>query len=141
MKLLAIAALALAPLAFADEAADRTAIGKLLAALNDRNAPHDQLYTADSGDSRQLLERIERIPDSGRPMSEVTPPVLVLSAVRFITPEVALVDAAITQYGSLAIRERTPVLLILRKSRDWQVAVVRVQANPYPVLGNFLVRR
>ena len=118
-------ALALAPLVLADEAADRTAIGKLVAALNDRAASHDQLYTADSGDSRQQLERLVR-PAPSVLMSELGPAVITLNAVRFITPDVALLDASSAQYGSLYAR-RVPVLLILRKTQTWQIAFVRVQ--------------
>jgi hypothetical protein len=124
--ILLIATLAFGQLALGDEAADRAAIGKLIATLNDRTASHDQLYASDSGDSRRQLEQI---PDARRgPMSELTPPFLVLNAVRFITPEVALVDAASTQYGSLYAR-RLPILLILRKSPDWQIAAVRIIPN------------
>jgi hypothetical protein len=125
-SILLIAALSFAQLAVADEAADRAAIDKLIATLNDRTASHAQLYTSDSGDS-QL--RLEQISDARRePMSELTRPFLVLNAVRFVTPEVALVDATSAQYGSLYAR-RLPVLLILRRSGDWQIAVVRILPN------------
>jgi hypothetical protein len=125
--ILLIATLVFGQLALADEAADRAAIGKLIATLNDRTASHAQLYTSDSGDSRQ---QIEQITDRRRepPMSELSQPFLVLNAVRFITPDVALVDATSTQYGSLYAR-RLPVLLIMRKSQDWQIAVVRSLPN------------
>lgn len=138
LLLIALAALAFGQLALADEAADRAAIGRLIAALNDRTAAHDQLYTADSGDSRFQLERISGV-RAAVPMSELSPPFLVLNAVRFITPDVALLDAAGAQYGSLYNR-RIPVLLILRKTQTWQVAVVRLQPlTPFVSPGMNLV--
>jgi hypothetical protein len=138
--ILLIATLAFGHLALADEAADRTAINTLVASLNDRTASHDQLYTSDSGDSRMQLERLTgtRSEPMSAPMSEVTRPFIALNAVRFITPDVALVDAAGAQYGSLYMR-RVPVLLILRKSQAWQVAFVRIIAGPMMSPGMNLV--
>ena len=144
MKPLLVIALAFGKLALADETADRAAIDKLIVELRDRGAPHDQLYTSDSGDSRTQLERIvypgrdtrqEPTPDLP-PMSEMSQPLFVVNAVRFITPDVALVDAVSSQYGSMYNR-RMPVLLILRKTKEWQIAVVRVQPNQFPGLVNF----
>ncbi len=135
-SILLIATLAFAQLALADEAADRAAIDKLIATLNDRTASRAELYTSDSGDSRKLLEQIANPPTA--PMSERTQPFLVLNAVRFITPEVALVDATSAQYGSLYTR-RIPVLLILRKSQAWQIAVVRIVPNVMVLPGMNLV--
>ncbi len=129
--ILFIATLAFAQFALADEAADRADINKLIAALNDRTASHDQLYASDSGDSRQRLEQISGT--RREPMSELTSPLFMLNEVRFITPDVALVDAASTQFGSLYTR-RIPILLILRKTQTWQIAVVRI----IPGIGNFI---
>jgi hypothetical protein len=134
--ILLIAMLVFSGLAFADEASDRAAIDKVVATLNDRAAAHAPLYTSDSGDSRQVIEQIT---DTRRePMSEVSPPFIVLNTVRFITPDVALVDATAAQYGSLFNR-RTPVLLILRKTNDWQIAAARLVPASFTGFGNFMV--
>ncbi len=57
-------------------------------------------------------------------------PRIVIQSVRFITPEIALVDAANTQYGSTILVRRVPVLFVMKKeARDWRIASLRVLAD------------
>jgi ABC-type phosphate transport system ATPase subunit len=51
---------------------------------------------------------------------------LVVGRVRFVTPEVALVDATVTQFGPVAWR-RDPLLFFMRKQgTEWQVVSIRM---------------
>ena len=63
---------------------------------------------------------------SDGPWSEVTAPRIVSESIRFVTPDVALVDAVIAQYGSLLV-SREPVLLLMKKqATEWRIASVRL---------------
>jgi hypothetical protein len=63
---------------------------------------------------------------SDRPWSEVTAPRIVATSIRFVTPDVAPVDAVIAQYGSLS-GSREPVLLVMTKQgREWRIASLRL---------------
>lgn len=114
--------------AWADEAADRTAIESVIHALNDSqpgSSARSSLFTADADHD---LDR--RLHPSDRPWSEATAPRLVAHNIRFVTPDVALVDAAITRYGSTILVQRIPVLLVMTKERDWRIASLRYLASP-----------
>ena len=59
--------------------------------------------------------------------NEVTPPRLVDETIRFITAEVALVDARQVEYGSLALGRSVPVLLVARyRAGRWAIASMRI---------------
>jgi hypothetical protein len=132
-SVLSIAILFLAPCAVADEAADRMAIESVVSALNDRSRPAADLFTSDAGGTGELarLAELDRtlVRFSG-PMSETTPPRLVVRSIRFLTPQVALVDAANIQYGSLILVRSVPVMLVMKKDGDWRIAALRVLMNP-----------
>jgi hypothetical protein len=116
--------------AWADEAAERTAIEGVIGALNDAQpgtSARSSLFTADAENE---LDR--RSQPSDRPWSEVTRPRLVIQAIRFVTPEVALVNAASTQYGSTTPVRRIPVLLVMKKEANWRIASLRLLAPMAP---------
>jgi hypothetical protein len=125
------AALALAALG---QPADRAAIEQAVRALNAAGTGAERerianLFTADAGDGLdRLLEWNRRLHLAARrPMSEVTAPMVVIRSVQFITPEVALVDAASTQYGSATPALRLPLLVVMRKeTAGWRIAALRV---------------
>jgi hypothetical protein len=130
---LSFAALFLASHALADEAADRTAIASVIRAVNDHSKPASALLSsdADSSEIARLSNLIPLPPAPPEPLSEVTQPRLVARSIRFITPEVALVDGAIAQFGSVILERSTPVLLVMRKEgADWRIAAVRVMPSP-----------
>ena len=121
MKLALVAAL-LASCALADEAADRAAIQAVVTALNHGDKPVAELFTPDADGARELawLNAPNRTPLSG-----VSQPYLKVRSVRFVTPEVALVDASADQYGSLFGRS-IPVLLVMRKESRWRISALRI---------------
>ncbi|MES1262506.1 MAG: hypothetical protein ABUS49_12295 [Acidobacteriota bacterium] len=120
--------------ASADEPSERQAIAELVAALNkatttDHSDGSSALYTADAGPDRnrlsELHRRIARITPAV--LSETTPPWLAISSIRFLTPAVALVDVADTQYGSMMPASKIPILIIAKKvGSHWKVAGLRV---------------
>jgi hypothetical protein len=72
----------------------------------------------------------QKLIPAGTPWSEVTKPRIALHSIRFITSDVALVDAANTQYGSTILVRRVPVLLIMkRETSGWRIASVRVMVD------------
>lgn len=115
--------------AWADEAADRAAIERVIGAFNETQPgsnARSSLFTADADN-----ELNHRLQPSDRPWSEATAPRLVARKIRFVTPDVALVDAAITRYGSTIPVQRIPVFIVVKKERDWRIASLRV-LGPVP---------
>jgi hypothetical protein len=119
---------------WADEASDRMAIGQVIATLNEpadtqRVQPFSGLFTADADSSDRdrlanLIGLLQRYPN--QPWSEVTTPRFGTPSIRFITPDVALVDVPISQYGSIIGAHRRPVYLVMRKEGTaWRIAAVR----------------
>jgi hypothetical protein len=134
MKTIICISLVFAALGWADEAADRTAIERVIGALNDQTGADQKrsLFTVDAAKDFDRLTHLDRgmLPASDRPWSEVTTPHIVVQSIRLITPDVALVDAANTQYGSTVVVRRAPVLFIMKKeTKDWRIAAVRVMAD------------
>jgi hypothetical protein len=123
---------------WADEATDRVAIEKVIAALNEPRSgagakPLSTLFTSDADTSElDRLSNINRrlLDVSNKPWSEMTAPRIVSKSIRFVTPEVALVDSANAQYGSVVLVESIPVLLVMKKQgTDWRIASLRVLVN------------
>ena len=122
---------------WADEAADRLAIEKVLAACNEARSdpdakPLSTLFTSDAdpaeldrlSDMERRMQRMRQISDG--PWSEVTAPRIVSESIRFVTPDVALVAGAIVQYGSLSGR-REPVTFVIKKQRtEWRIVSLRL---------------
>jgi hypothetical protein len=126
--------LTLSAVAHGNEKADRSEIERLVDLVNRRLggiAPpaREQLFTPDA-DTRlaELREVNKDINASAQgPWSEVTAPRLVILSIRFITTDVALVDASHTQYGPTAGVRALPTLLITRRDPlGWKVASFRV---------------
>ena len=144
--------LLIAVCAWADEAADRLAIARVIAALN-QVPPRTELFTPDT-DAPAVLERLRQgkrvayrpIQSSGHPTVtvshepwgeatidlrgpgvEIVDPKIVSRAIRFITPEVALADGASTYREDGIDVETTPLLFVMKKEGDrWKVASIRV---------------
>jgi hypothetical protein len=138
MKALWIVPCLLAAGAWADEAGDRAAIEKAVAAFNDP-AIRESLFAADV-DAAQELRGLERsgavwFEDADRPWPEVTRPKIAAGHIRFITPDVALVDAALAQYGTVVLRRSLPLLFVMkREGGGWKISALRVMSN-YPAPG------
>ena len=123
-----------AAIACAGEREERTDIERVIRALNDGQR-RDLLSTPEAQQEfdqlSKLAHRLLQSPDV--PWSEVTRPSMIIQSVRFITPDVALVDAVNTQYGSVILRRRIPVLLVMRKDREWRIASLRLVVDRWVV--------
>jgi hypothetical protein len=132
MRSAACLVLAAAALAHADERADRLAIKRIVASLNERFAsggPLSQFFSSDAEKELAALQDLDRRlhPSAQQPWSEVTAPSIVVASLRFVTADVAIADAASTRFGSTIGVSRVPVLLILRReAAGWKIASVRV---------------
>ena len=99
--------LAFSACAIADEQADRAAIDRTIVSLSERLADSNtisaaQLFTADAKPAeREGLFNLHRqlLAMSSLPWSELTPPVITSNDIRFFYPDIALVDAALSQTG------------------------------------------
>lgn len=124
----------------ADESAGRAAIEKVIAALNEARPTADSLsafFTPDA-DPAEIHEFVrlkhQMLETSQKPWSEVMPPKIASKRIRFVTPDVVIVDAAISQYGSALLRS-TPLIFVMRKQEGgWCIASVRVlRGAPLPL--------
>jgi hypothetical protein len=129
MKLLvAVAALGFASLVLADSASDRAAIESAIAALNGPSQPASALFAkgADSAELANLAQLDQMLSPAEEPLSEVTAPKIVVRSIRFVTPDVALVDGAVTQYGAVIFKKTVPILLVMKKQgANWRIAAFR----------------
>jgi len=118
----------------ADELADRHRIESVFDELNGPDGVDPAALKKhfapdiDPREAAQFLLVQGRAADR-RPWSETTIPHLAIGQVRFVTPEVALVDATISQFGSV-ISRRDSLLFVLRKrGADWQVVSIRLRSG------------
>jgi hypothetical protein len=59
--------------------------------------------------------------------TELTAPRVVSGRVRFITPDVAMVDGASTIRGAVTLRRSVPLLFVMRKDKgEWRITAIRV---------------
>ena len=129
----------------ADVAADRAAVEAVARAVFDRAASGNDtsaLFAADADSEYDRLVEIDHrlTQRSKEPMSEVSEPHVVIGAIKLITPDVALVNAANNRYGSLVLRIQIPVLFVMRREgAEWRIVSLRVlmdsnqaSANPKP---------
>ena len=127
--------------AWADSADDRAAIEKIVMAVFEgasTGRPVSTLFAADADSEFDRLKQLDRqiFGLSHEHLSEVTPPVVVIRSIRFVTPDVALTDAANTQYGSMILQTRIPVLLVLRREGiDWRIVSLRVLVDSREILA------
>ena len=134
MRLLLCALLA-APWAFgANQLTDRADVDKLIFALKDALGRRDQnaiskLLASDTDRpelSRSLLNLNPGTPEpAGKPWSELSRPILMINTVRFPGKNLAEVETAATQYGSVATRNAAIVFLLKREKSGWKIESVR----------------
>jgi hypothetical protein len=92
------------------QAVERAAIEKVVKAYNDTE---------------------HKLAPDRQPWSEVTAPKLSVTSVRFLSPDVASVDAVSTQFGTTIGAVRAPVLLIMLKEKGaWRIADIRLLGPP-----------
>lgn len=134
-SVICVVVFAAATVAHADEREDRAAIERAIRALSDdlpgTAQKRDLLFTADAQAEFDRLSKLNRQlrEKSDAPWSEVTSPRIVIQSVRFIARDVALVDATNTQYGSVILVRRIPMLFVMKKRSGWRIASVRVLAD------------
>jgi hypothetical protein len=139
--------------AFADDATDRAAIARTVAAIN-QSPQRPDIFTGDA-DGRSVPEELSRgktpsfqvrspSPDpdavvvSREPWGEATiqfrpavvemkNPRIVSGAIRFITADVALADGTCTYTNESAVTQITPLSFVMKKEGDvWKIASLRV---------------
>jgi hypothetical protein len=118
----------------ANETTDRADIDKLIFALKDALSHRDQnavtkLLASDTNRaelSRSLLNLNPGTPDSSeKPWSEFSRPVLMINSVRFPEKNIAEVETAATQYGSVLTRSAIIVFLLKRERSGWKIESMR----------------
>lgn len=139
MKALLCLPLLLAAGLHADEAQDRAAIDKIIVALNDP-AQRAVLLPKESDsnvDFDHLLDLHRRpMPPPGvvmtgmnEPWTELTTPRIVSGRIRFISPDVAIVDGASTIRGAMTFVRRVPLLFVMKRApAGWRIEAVRTGA-------------
>jgi hypothetical protein len=112
--------------AWADDASDREAIERVIAAVNNHSKPLTDLYTADAPENeRSMLSANEQ------PWSEVTSPRITTRSIRLIAPRFALVECTNTQFGSVLVVRTTSMLLVMKKDGEqWRIASVGALQDP-----------
>jgi|SRR5689334_9915178 len=141
MKRLGLVLLAVSWAWAADEAADRAAVDKLISALQASKAQATERAAMLSSDiDRAEFEREFAALNNGMieatgVWKEVTQLALVVSGIRFVTPDVALVDGANVQAGSIMLR-RVPFVLIARREQGgWKISALRsLPPSPAPFI-------
>src|SRR5262249_51384951 len=86
------------------------------------------VFTADAESDLATLRTIQQSMRAAvrQPWSEVAPPAFVLMDVRFVSPDVAVGNAAEVQLGA-TIPRKIPMLFVVRKeSGGWKIAVLRL---------------
>ncbi|MFY9723877.1 MAG: hypothetical protein WAJ87_00180 [Bryobacteraceae bacterium] len=125
---------------WADEAQDRAAIDKVIAALNDP-VQRAGLFTKDVDSSVDFdrlvdLHRKNCLPFGAmvgidETWTVLTVPRVVSGSIRFITPEVAIVHGASDIRGAVTLARRVPLLFVMKKQgAEWRISAVRNSAPP-----------
>jgi hypothetical protein len=116
------------------EREDRADIERVVRILDDgltTAAQKRALFTTDAQNQFDRLAEFDHrmIGEPHARWSETTPGIAIQS-IRFITPDVALVDATNTRYGSVIFVRRVPVLIVIKKEKqDWRIAALRVLSD------------
>jgi hypothetical protein len=135
MKMVLASALFLTIGLWADEAGDRDAITKVIAAVNDP-VLRPRLFTKDVDTAVDFNRLIDLhllcsscagdVIGMNERWREMTVPRIVSSSIRFITPDVAMVDGASTIRGAVTLAESVPLLFVLKKEgAEWRINAVR----------------
>jgi hypothetical protein len=125
MKPMLLIALGLAALGRADDATDRAAIEKIMPILT---RPEDRTVVLAAGaDVRAVLERIDSLVASAPPWSERRPPAITTEEIRFVTSDVALVDAHAGRESMRTIRFSA---VLRRDTGRWRIVAMRITPAP-----------
>lgn len=150
MKAILCLPLLLCSYAWADEAGDRAAISRTIAALNEQPR-RSVVFTADASSELDRLPdvkpksiRVLSVSDltvpvpgpfgatvtiSHEPFGEATNPRIASGAIRFITPDVALADGIWAYKDDSGATQTIPLLLAMkREGEDWKIVSLRLLA-------------
>jgi len=119
MRALPLLALLLTLPLWADEASDRAAIAKTIAAFNNRDSPPSTVWApgVDGAEERAKL--------TGGPMSEVGAGRISIVAIQFPARRTAFVSATQTQFGSLfGVRSISLGIKMKRLRRGWRITEI-----------------
>jgi hypothetical protein len=118
---------------WADDAADRAAIGHVVDSLN--GAGDKSAFFCQGAENE--LPTLPN-PTARQPWSERIPPILVLKSLRFVTANVALADVDYA-FGSAVMPQRIRMLLVMKKEGvDWRIASLRLLGDrPTILIGGF----
>jgi hypothetical protein len=110
--------------ALAEESADRDAIRRVIAAFNDlQQRPSMLAPDADIAPLSRLALR------------EASQVYFTAISIKFLTLDIAFVDAAAAQFGTLIMKRTWPAYFVLRRiGNEWRVSVLRITPlPPYPL--------
>lgn len=132
-------------MAWADATSDRAAIESVISRLNDAVTPVSTLLASDTADDPaplvQLVSQNRLRAANTQPFSEISVPKIVVHSVRFITPDVALVDASNGQYGSNMVWS-VPIMFVMKRDGDnWRIVAYRIvpPSPPVPIFSQQLL--
>ena len=124
---------------WADEAQDRTAIDRIIVALNDP-AERAGLF-ANGADSTVDFDQLLELHRKPRPRcittigfdetwTVLTVPRVVSGSIRFVSPEVAIVEGASVIRGAVTFVPRVPLLFVMKKEGgQWRITAAKVLAH------------
>ena len=113
--------IALAARLWAGDAADSEAIRKVISTFSDRRERATVL--APDADISPLHRSY------GLDVSQLY---FEVSAIRFVTPDVAFVDASATQFGTLIMKHARPAVFVLKRDAgSWKISVMRSSPRGY----------
>lgn len=136
MRVILCTAIIFATIGRADEAKGRIAINKIIEAINDP-VQRPTLFTKDADSTVQFGRLIDLHLRSSRNVGVggvgiderwrvLTVPRVVSGSIRFITPEVAIVDGASVIREAVTLVETVPLLFVLKKEQAvWRICAVR----------------
>ena len=98
---------------------DSEAIRKAIATFNH---PHERATVLARDADLSPLDRF-----AGQEVSQVY---FEVTAIRMVSPDLAFVDAAASQYGSLIVKRSVPAVFVLKRGGGaWRISVMRVAAR------------
>ncbi|MCX6630936.1 MAG: hypothetical protein NTW28_25255 [Candidatus Solibacter sp.] len=107
--------------AWAAEPTDSEAVRKVIVTFNDA---HERATVLARDADLPPLDRF-----AGQEVSQVY---FEAVAIRFVTPDVAFVDAAASQYGTLIGKRSMPAVFVLkREGGAWRISVMRIAGRGY----------
>jgi hypothetical protein len=135
MRMIVCLAALFATMLKANEVTDRTAIDAVIEAVNNP-LQRSRLFTKDLDSTVNFDSLIDlhlassaRVPvpvGAPEPWRNLTEPRIVSGAIRFIKPDVAMVDGASIVRGAVTFADTVPLLFVLKKEQaGWRINAVR----------------